>query len=54
VRASRFQTFFFLPGFTPARTFRALSISRGVQSLTLTVPTSMTGGGLIVPALMCR
>jgi len=48
------HAFFFLPGLTPARTFRAFSISRALQSRTLTLPTSTTGGGLIVPAAMCR
>jgi hypothetical protein len=54
----RFQTdplpFFFLPGLVPAKTFRAFSMSRSVQSRIFTVPISITGGASMVPAAMCR
>src|ERR1700730_13500706 len=48
-----FYTFFFLPGRVPARTFRAFSISRAVQSRTLTPPTFCNGGLLTVLAVTC-
>ena len=53
-RVPLFYAFFFLPGVVPARTLRALSMSRSDQSRTLTVPTLSNGGALMVPAAMCR
>jgi hypothetical protein len=44
----------FRPGLTPARTFRALSMSRSDQSRTFTVPTVTSFGASIVPAAIWR
>src|SRR6266852_7768742 len=52
--SSSYGFFFFLPGLTEARVFRAFSMSRADQRRTLTPPTFCNGGASTVLVVTCR